>query len=107
MTCMVFVQVSPRQVTTHVSTSPIFAGIEGFQQPSGFLRAGITTSIADEIDVMQEECGFYIGGSGHQHESVANLLAHYCIFLPPYNGEVDVPTAVFGFYSDLPSLEVE
>lgn len=99
--CMVFVQVSPRQVTTHVSRSPIFAGVEGFQQPSGFLNPVITTSIANEIDVMQEECGFHVGG---QHESVANLLAHHCIFLPPYNGEVDVPTAVFGFYSDLPCL---
>ena len=81
--------------------------MQGFQQPSGFLSAEITTSIANEIDVMQEECGCYIGGSGDQHESVANLLAHYCIFLPPYNGEVDVPTAVFGFYSDHPSLEGE
>ncbi len=107
MTCVVFVQVSPRQVNTYVSRSPLFSGVQGFQQPPGFLSAEIATGIANEIDVMQEECGFYIGGSSDQHESMDNLLAHYCIFLPPYNGDTDVPTAVFGFYSDHPSLEVE
>lgn len=101
---MVFVKVSPGRITTHVSRSPIFSGVQGFQQPPEFLSDAMVNSMAHEIDVIQEECGFDMG-SGDQHESVANLLTHFCVFLPPFNDQVDVPTAVFSFYSDLPPFQ--
>lgn len=103
---MVFIVVSSAKTTTHVSTSPIFADVVGLQKSDDFLTRAITTRMAAEIDVIQEECGMYCGsGSDYDcssltEESVSRLLHHFCMFLPPFSIEVDVPTALFAFYSE-------
>lgn len=105
MVCMVFVMVSPDDVTTHVSSSPIFEGVAGFQHPAAFLTDAMVERMTAEIDVIQEECGFYCGSSADHagldrtERSISRMLQHFCMFLPPFSGDVDVPTAVFAFYA--------
>ena len=112
MVCMVFIVVSPAKTTTHVSTSPIFAEAFGLQKPDDFLTRSMTTRMAAEIDIIQEECGMYCGSSADYdcssmtEESVSQLLHHFCMFLPPFSDEVDIPTALFAFYSEIGLYEV-
>lgn len=109
---MVFVMVSPRKTTSHVITSPIFANVVGFQKPFEFLTESMATRMAAEIDVIQEECGMYCGSiadhdcSSLTEKSVSQVLHRFCLFLPPFGDEVDVPTAVFELYSETGPFEV-
>lgn len=52
--------------------------------------------MANELQEIENECGV----SSSSVQNAVQMLGRYCAYLPPFNEDIDKPTAVLAFYSD-------
>ncbi|CAN0298590.1 unnamed protein product [Ectocarpus sp. 6 AP-2014] len=97
MVCMVFVVVSREGVTKCTSSSPIFSHVHGLQKPAQFFTLARQNDLANELREIENECGVE---SFPEQLNAVEVLGRYCAYLPPFNEDVDTPTAVLAFYRD-------